>query len=252
MQLIGILGGMGPEAGIALSKNIICNTIANKDQEHLPQILFSVPESVPDRTDFITGKITENPGYQIAKVLLQMESCGITVAAMACNTAHVPEIFDVIVSELIKNSSNLQLLHMIKETGKFIKEHYNDKKRVGILGTTGTYITRQYDIISEYGLTVLNISEEEQEQLQKAIYDPDYGIKANAGNISPVTRQILTDSIMSLIGKGAELIILGCTELPLVFSEPRFNGISVIDPSVVVARALIKAHSPEKLKPWKE
>ncbi|MDD4108107.1 MAG: amino acid racemase [Prolixibacteraceae bacterium] len=252
MRLIGILGGMGPDAGIALSRNIVCNTIAKKDQDHLPQILCSLPEMIPDRTEYLTGKIKINPGYQISKILTRMESFGVTCAAMACNTAHAPEIFDVIISGLTKNSSKMNLLHMIEETGKFIKDHYGDRKCAGILGTTGTYITRQYDMIARYGLTVINIAEEQQEKLQKAIYDPGYGIKANAGKIPPETQQILNDSIMSLIERGAEIIVLGCTELPLVFSEARFHGIPVIDPSVVLARALIKAHSPEKLKPREE
>jgi len=250
MKLIGILGGMGPDAGIALSRNIVRHTLAKTDQDHLPQMLYSVPELIADRTGYLTGKIKINPGYQISKLLTRMESYGVIFAAMACNTAHAPEIFDAIVSGLSDNNSKMRLFHMIEETGKFINEYLGESERIGILGTTGTYITRQYDIIERYGLTVINISEKQQERLQKAIYDPGFGIKANAAEIPPVTKQVLNDSIISLVDRGAEAIVLGCTELPLVFSESRFNGIPVIDPSVVVARALIKAHSPEKLKQW--
>lgn len=247
---IGIAGGMGPDAGIAMSKNIVLQTIAKKDQEHLPQILYSFPESVPDRTKYIIGETNENPAYPISDIFIKMESVGVRYAAMACNSAHAPQIFNVIVSELTKHNTQIRLFHMIEEVGKFIKNYYPVCTRIGILGTTGTYRARQYDLIRKYGLQTVNISEKEQEAVHNAIYHPDYGVKPNAGKINNRTLKILHDSIISLTKKGAKLVVLGCTELPLVFNQPVFNDIPVIDSSVVVARALIKAHSPEKLKPW--
>ncbi len=249
-DVIGIVGGMGPDAGIALSKNLISQTIAEKDQEHLPQVLFSIPELISDRTEYILGEVKTNPAYSIAKILLMMESIGVRLAAMACNSAHAPQIFNVILSELNENYSGIKLLHMIKEVGLFIRDHYEVSKKVGIMGTTGTYYTRQYDLINESGLSTVYLTEPEQKNLHSAIYHPLFGIKANAGRIPAETVKILEESITSLIKKGAEIIVLGCTELPLLFSGSSYNGIPVVDSSLVMARALIKAHSPEKLKPW--
>ncbi|MDD4144617.1 MAG: amino acid racemase [Prolixibacteraceae bacterium] len=248
--IIGIVGGMGPDAGIALSKNIISQTIAKKDQEHLPQILYSVPESIPDRTEYIMGNEKTNPAYRIAQILIEMESIGVRYAALACNSAHAPQIFDVIMSELNDNYSRIKLLHMIRETGIFIKNQFPGKKKVGILGTTGTFHTRQYDIINESGLDTVYLSEADQRSLHSAIYHPSFGIKSNAGKITEETGTIVNNSIISLIDRGAQVIVLGCTELPLVFSDPLYNDVPVIDTSLVTARALIKAHTPEKLKPW--
>ena len=133
--IIGIVGGMEPNAGIALSKNIINQTIVKNDQSHLPQILYSVPESVPDGTEYILGNENTNPAYRIAKILIELESIGVRFAALACNSAHAPQIFDVILSELNDNYSRIKLLHMIRETGIFIKEQFPGKNKVGILGT---------------------------------------------------------------------------------------------------------------------
>lgn len=96
----------------------------------------------------------------------------------------------------------------------------------------------------------MNISKTEQEELHQTIYNPDYGIKSNAAKRPLKPRKVIEKSIRSLKEKGAELIVLGCTELPLVFDESYFESLPVIDPSVVMARALIYAHSQEKLKTW--
>ena len=104
--IIGIAGGMGPEAGISLSGMIIRHTVAGCDQDHLPVVLFSIPEIMPDRTAFITGKITENPAGGILEVLSLMKRAGVTLAALACNSAHAPVIFDVVESGLHKMAPN--------------------------------------------------------------------------------------------------------------------------------------------------
>jgi len=247
---IGVVGGMGPDAGINLSKNIIYNTIATKDQDHISQILYSSPSGISDRTDFILGKVSENPGYQIARILINLHSIGVGIAGLACNSAHAPVIFDIITEEIKKSGIKLSLLHMIEETGYFIKTHYPSFKKIGILGTTGTFVSKQYDRLIKFGLNTINISASEQEKLHKAIYDPEYGVKSNPGNISDTSVSIVNSACNSLIQNGAEMIVLGCTELPVIFKGKYYKDIPVIDSSVALARALIKAHSPHKLKPW--
>lgn len=248
--IIGIVGGMGPDAGIALSGKIISHTIAGKDQDHLPQILYSVPENITDRTEYITGKIKTNPADGIIRILSDMESIGVIIAALACNSAHAPQIFDVIVYDLQNRKSKIRLLHMIEEVGNFITFNYPYRKKVGILGTTGTYLTRQYDLLNKFGLETVNISQDEQKYLHQAIYNPDFGVKSNAGIIHERAVEIMKNAAASLVKSGAELIVLGCTDLPVIYKERYFQDLPVIDSSAVLARALINAHSPGKLKPW--
>jgi aspartate racemase len=248
--LIGIAGGMGPGAGIDLSLKVVEQTLAGRDQDHLPQILWSEPNRIFDRTDFLEGRVKTNPAFRIAQVLMKMEAAGAGVVGLACNSAHAPQIFDVILSELSANKSTLTLLHMVREVGSFISGTYPSRRKVGILGTTGTYVTRQYDLIGEAGLQVMNLSEKEQQKLNLAIYHPVYGIKTNAGSLSENARYILLDAMTNLVRQGAEAIVLGCTEFPLIYSERSFRDVPVIDSSLVLARALIRAHSPEKLRPW--
>lgn len=247
--IIGIVGGMGPEAGASLSFKIISNTIAEKDQDHLPQILYSVPADIVDRTEYILGRIMENPGYSIAQALLKLESMGVTIAGIACNTAHAPQIFNTVKSQLILKNSSLKLLHMIEEVAGFLHKNYPGVHKIGIMGTTGTYISGLYNILGNYDLEVINVSENNQEQLHLSVYHPEYGIKSVSGKPSERAMQIFSNTADSLIAKNAELIILGCTELPFIYSGTHYRGIPVIDSGHVLARALIYAHSPEKLKP---
>ena len=74
--MIGIFGGVGPYAGIDLLKKVYDNTIANNDQEHLDTVLLSISSSINDRTEYIEGRVKENPAESITKVLLKLESIG--------------------------------------------------------------------------------------------------------------------------------------------------------------------------------
>ena len=80
-KIIGILGGVGPYAGLDLVRKIFDNTIAESDHEHLPVILYSVPQLVPDRTDFITGKSPVNPSEGLIQGLQSLIKAGAGIAA---------------------------------------------------------------------------------------------------------------------------------------------------------------------------
>lgn len=248
--IIGIVGGMGPLAGLDLCRKIITQTIAAKDQDHLPLVLYSTPQIIGDRTEYLLGTIEENPAYAIVQILAKLESMGCTVAGLSCNTVHAPQIFGVIKNTLSERRSSINLLNMINEVGVFIKKQYTEVANVGILGTTGTYRTKLYDQLSDFGLGIINLSQQEQAKVHASIYHPEYGIKSDTDMVRKEAREILFSAADSLIRKKSEAIILGCTELPFVFEDNFYNGIPVIDPTLIFARALIKAHSPRKLKPW--
>ncbi|MBU1012795.1 MAG: amino acid racemase [Bacteroidetes bacterium] len=248
--MIGIVGGMGPIAGIDLSRKIVNQTIAGRDQDHISQILYSASERIGDRTEYIQGKIQENPAYAIADIILSLESMGATVVGLPCNSAHATNIFGVIVEKLKERQSEIILLHMIEEVGKFLKTQFPTIKKVGILGTAGTYQTHQYKQIEKFGFEVLNVSETMVEEVHQSIYHPVYGIKSVTDKISEESLVILYFACNFLIEKGAEVIVLGCTEFPLAFPEKNFKNIPLIDTTLVLARALIKVVDPKKLKSW--
>jgi aspartate racemase len=81
--------------------------------------------------------------------------------------------------------------------------------------------------------------------IHPAIYDLDYGIKSG---VSARAREDLLQGVAALQAQGAELIILGCTEIPLVLPEIKIGPTLLIDPTKILARALIREANPKKLR----
>ena len=252
--MIGIVGGIGPYAGLDLLRKVFDNTIAGKDQDHIDTILLSMPSSILDRTEYLVGKVKENPGLAIAEVAKRLEMAGAMVAGIPCNTAHVSEIFQPILDELLMEGCRIKVLHMIHETISFLAGTFPKIKRIGVLSTTGTYLNSVYkDALEAKGYEVSRPRSEMQEQLiHPAIYHPEYGIKLVSNPVQSKAKNNLLEGFSYLKERGAEAVILGCTEIPIAFPEKYIEGMVAIDPTTVLARALIQYDTPEKLKPYFE
>jgi aspartate racemase len=85
--------------------------------------------------------------------------------------------------------------------------------------------------------------------IHPAITDENYGIKACSHPVSERARIDLLGSVCSLVRDGAEVVVLGCTEIPLAIKEKQIEGVTIVDPTLILARALIHAVSSDKLLP---
>jgi len=246
MTAIGVISGVGPFAGLDLLRKIAEQTKATIDQEHLRVLSISDPGPIPDRTAYLSGLDRQNPAIPILEQLEQLRQMGASVAGIPCNTAHAPAIFDVIEDGL---PEGLLLLHMIKETAAWIRRHRPDLDRIGVLSSTGTARAQIYPkYLAEVGLTAMSPDAEIQERhIQPAIYHREYGIKAK-GSHSLQARDALLLGVQHLRDRGAEAVISGCTEIPLVITETEIMGLPVLDPTLILARALIRKVDPERLR----
>lgn len=246
--LIGILGGMGPQAGLDLAEKLTSLTRTEGDRDHLPFILFSLPQMVSDRTAFLLGQQATNPAYAIADQFEKMASIGCTIAVMACNTAHAGPIFDVALDLLRKKGITLRILHMVRETADYIVRTWPGIRRVGILGTQGTYKTGLYDqALRDAGLEAILPDAEIRQHIHDAIYSTTYGIKACPGVVSEQAGARIRTAIRHLLDLGAEAVILGCTELPLAVRDKQMDGTWILDPARIIAEKLIRETYPDKL-----
>jgi aspartate racemase len=251
---IGVIGGMGPAAGLDLVDKITAQTRAHGDHDHLPVALLSYPRRIVDRSTFLFGETDVNPGHAIAEITRQLERVGASVAGMPCNTAHAPAIFDTIVGDLRQTGHQIRLLHMIDETVRFMQAHTPYVQRVGTLSTLAVYDLRLHrDPLEAAGFDVVVPDEDvKREAVNRTIFDSVFGLKAQAHPVTPKARQNLLDAIRHLRDKGADAVVLGCTELPLA---PLVNGadgiddLLLIDPADILARALIREVAPESLRP---
>jgi len=220
MKTIGIFGGMGPEATFEFYGKIVRYTDAGKDQEHIPCIIFSNTQ-VPERTESILSG-----DNSIVKVLHDsvrlLEEAGADLIVIPCNTVHYW------IGEM-RSAVKIPIVDMIDETAKYVKAKGHEK--IGLLGTTGTVRTGIYDkVFKAHGITV--IKPENQEKVMEIIK------RIKAGDTSESQRKAIEREIAKLRGTGSEIIVLGCTELPLLFRESMPDY--VIDPMDILATKAIE------------
>lgn len=241
-------------AGVELHKRIIENTLTDgTDQTHFEVLHLSRSSDVPDRTEFLLENKGRNPAsgmfrtMQIAAKSLEFARKDI-VAGIPCNTFHAPKIFNYFMDLLEKEKLNIKIAHMLEETARFIRQVAPKAKTIGLMSTTGTRKVGVYnEILKPYGFKVTEVDEKTQNGLHDSIYNKKWGIKA----VSPVTKQTRENFLKYskiLQQKGAEAIILGCTEIPIALPEKELLGIPLIDPMVALARALVSEANWKKLK----
>ena len=237
-KMIGIVGGMGPYAGLDLVRKIFDLTQANQDQDHVPLAMISVPHKITDRTKFLEGETDINPGIEISNIVRQLSDQGASVIGMPCNTAHSSKIINEVYNSI---PEGITFVNMVSEVIKFIKGEYPDIERVGILATTGTMKAGVYnkELINNDLKPVLLSKENQKKLIDQAIYDKDFGIKSISNPVQDIAKRKIYLAIESLIENKAEVVILGCTELPLAVNATSVKTIPLIDSTMILARSLL-------------
>ena len=223
MKTIGILGGMGPLATADLFRKIIVMTPATSDQQHI-RVLVDSNTAIPDRTNAILAG-GESPLPEMVRSAIGLEGMGADFLLMPCNTAHY--FYDALLPYV-----RVPVLHMIRETLREARSR--GFRRVGLLATDGTCQTGVYDaVFAGGGVELIKPDAEGQAEVMRVIYQ---GVKAGAAHYDTESLECV---FAALEAKGAETLILGCTELPLAFG---MYGIvhAAIDPASVLAAAAIR------------
>jgi len=253
-RVIIIGGGVGPQAGTLLHNYIIENTLTDgTDQDHLDVYHFSRSSDIPDRTDSLESGNVEKPALGMYKTF-KIAASAIDIAkkyavgGIPCNTFHAPEIFEKFEKLMKEFEPKIKIVNMIEETVKEILKNHPGVQKIGIMSTTGTRKTGVYSgQLQNHGLELIQVPENIQSRLHNSIYNKDWGIKARTP-VSIKAKTNFEEFSDYLINKGAEIIILGCTEIPLALPYKQYKYVPLIDPMVALARALIREANPEKLK----
>jgi aspartate racemase len=223
-RMIGILGGMGPEATLDLYRHIINLTPAARDQDHIRVLIYSNPK-IPDRTEAIAAG-GESPLPELIESAKLLERGGAGIIVMPCNAAHyfLPQI---------RREVSIPILDMIEETYRDIRATLPNARKVGLIAALGTVHSGIYSrSFSRAGIEVLVPSDADQNRIQTAIAQ----VKAGAQN--RLTRETFQSAGKRLVEAGAEAVILGCTELPLAFEPSEVNYFS-IDTTRILAEAAV-------------
>ena len=222
MKTLGVIGGLGPMATAYFMQLVIDMTDAAIDQEHIPMIIYNCPQ-IPDRTSYLLGKSKENPGPLIIECGRKIADAGAELLAIPCITAHAlfPEI---------ENELDAPVLHIIRETACYLKKE--GIRKVGLEATDGTVQTGVFQKeLEANGIEVVLPSKEKQEMVMHIIYN-----NVKAGRRVDMERFEQVEA--ELHGKGAEVIILGCTELSMISRDEKI-GHGYLDAMEVLARAAV-------------
>ena len=222
-KTIGILGGMGPLATADLFRKLTLHTDAASDQEH-PRVVIDSNTDIPDRTAALLHGGAD-PVPELTKSAKRLVSIGADVLIMPCNTAH--GFYDAVAAAV-----DVPVLHMIALTRDALRER--GIATAGLLATDGTIETGVYARAFEgSGVALLTPKAEEQAAVMDILYN---GVKAGdlAHDVSAFRR-----ACEGLLARGAQTLILGCTELPPAFELYRLDYPHT-DPTLELARAALR------------
>lgn len=230
---IGVVGGVGPAATVDFMNKIVRNTPAKRDQEHLKVVVEQNPQ-IPDRTENLLGNGVD-PTIALYSTCKKLEADEADIIAIPCNTAHA-------FVERIQPYLSIPIVNMLFETVEYIKKCCKGRTAVGLLATSGTIGSRVYhDVIVPAGFELIVPDTENQKRVMDAIYGPQ-GVKA--GFTTGQCVDDLMQAMTSLVVRGAEIIVLGCTELPLLVERSDALPVAgktvvVLDPTDILAKKCV-------------
>ena len=223
-KIVGVLGGMGPDATVDFMAKVVALTPANNDQDHL-QMLVNHNPTVPDRQQ-ATPERRADVERALADMAVGLQEAGADFLVMPCNTAHG------FLAEALARIS-IPFLNIVNETVAAVREAEPEADSVGLLAANACLQAGLYqDALHAAGLRYLNPSTVEQETVMQLIY------RIKGGDQGSGVVHEMENRANSLIQQGADVIIGGCTEVPLVVSAAGLSVPFISSTDVLAARTV--------------
>lgn len=223
-KIVGILGGMGPEATVDLLHRIIACTDARDDIDHVRCIVDNNPK-VPSRIKALLEGGGEDPGPCMAEMARKLEVWGADFLCIACNTAHN---YYAAVSKAVR----IPVLNMIELTVENVARQHPQATTLGILASPAVRLTRLYDgPCAAHGIQPVFASPEQEQKLLNVIRT------VKAGNTGAAPRAALAEIAGHLKSRGAQVLAVACTELGIIGGD---NGIPTVDAADVLAKSIVE------------
>lgn len=224
---VGVIGGVGPLATAYFMDLVVRLTDAGRDQDHVDMVVLQ-HASIPDRTAFILGDSDEDPGPVMAQDARRLERFGVSFVVVPCNTAHN-------FTDQVEAATSLPVLSIIAETVAEARRRVPGLAAVGLLATSGTVASGVYQRALEAdGVRAVLPGDADQAVVMRIIYE-----QVKAGR--PVDLDALRAVTGRLVEAGAQVVVLGCTELSVVAGEHALLADPVyVDSLDVLARRTIE------------
>jgi aspartate racemase len=207
----GVLGGMGPEATLVFLEKFYALTRGRREQAR-PPLLVDIDPGVPDRNEAWRG-VGTSPAAALAQMGLRLKRAGAEFCVMACITAHG-------YVETFERDVGIPFVRMPDVVAEALGTGQDDKGPVGLLATTTTLEMKLFQkAFAARNSTLIVPEKSDQEALMRAIYAIKKGEDARASVLSVAT---------SLVTRGANTLLLGCTDLS-VLRPLSVGGCVVVD-----------------------
>ena len=217
MKVLGVLGGMGPAATVAFLARVQALTPTEGDADHI-RVLMDMNPQVPDR-----NRTPDQAEAVLGEMAARLRDAGAEVLAMPCNTAHAQGAGI--------RAAGLPFIDMIAETTAAVVA--TGARRAGILATPGGEALYTAALTAA-GIEPVVLDGADRETFMARVY----GVKA--GDMGEAARTRMAQLAAALVARGAEVVIAGCTEVPLLLSAAEVT-VPLVDSAEVLAGACVRA-----------
>ncbi|NQV86079.1 MAG: amino acid racemase [Woeseiaceae bacterium] len=226
-RVVGVIGGMGPDATVDFMSRVLAATPASKDQDHVRMVVEHNPR-IPSRQMAMRGE-GENPGPVIAAMAARLEAAGADFLVMPCNLAHAWQ-GDIV------SATTIPFVSIIEASVKSALCRSADESAVGLMTTPGCFRAGLYQkALADAGRPVILQTPDELGDTMSFVE------KIKAGDRSLTVADGLRDIANILISRGAKVLIAACTEFPLVLNESMFDVTLISSTDVLAKKAVALA-----------
>ncbi len=223
--VVGVLGGMGPEATVLLMQKVIHATPADDDADHVP-LLVDCNTQVPSRIEALVEGTGASPAPVLVAMARRLEAMGCGALAMPCNTAHA-------YADDIRAAVAIPFLDMVDLAATALAAHLPEGGRVGMLGSTALRNVGLYE--GPLGLRGLDVVyPARQAELMVALK----AFKRRADD--PQARASLHAAALDMVAEGAEALLVACTEFSLA-TDALPSTVPVVDALDALVAAVVEA-----------
>jgi aspartate racemase len=217
--VVGIIGGMGPEATVDLMRRVLAKTPAQDDADHVHLIVESNPK-IPSRIAHLIEGTGADPTPELVRIAANLQRAGADALAIPCNTAHA-------YADSIRRAVSIPLLDMVNLTVEHIVRA-GSAARVGILASTAVHSTALYSAaLSAHDIEVIRpVGQDDVMALIKRVKRGDTGLQA----------QVALGRIALDLAVQSDLLLIACSELSVIAA-----GITVpfVDSLDILAQAIV-------------
>ena len=226
-KIVGIIGGMGPEATVDMMSRVIRATPAKDDIDHIRMLVDNNPK-IPSRIKAIIEGTGESPAPCMIEMAQNLVAWGANFLVIPCNTAHF-------YYEAVQSAVNVPVLNMIDLTFDAIIEENPEVKRPGLLASTAVLMTGLYKKrFKTKGLDLITPSDPVQEKVMMTIR------QIKTGHFGRREIEVVNAAVKEMTLAKADVLIVACTELSIISSALK-SDVRLYDTSQILAEAVVAA-----------